>query len=70
MSVFLKLKFILLLFKYFDFFIFIDRLISNPKNKFGLIWIYILKFMNFLIFRNFLEFLWIYLNPFLILKWL
>ena len=35
MSVFLKLKFILLLFKYV--FIMIDNLISDPKNKFILI---------------------------------
>ena len=67
MSVFLKLKFILLLFKFW-LFIMIDNSISDPKNKFELIYICILKFMNFLIFRNFLELFWMYLNLFFILK--
>ena len=38
------------------------------KNKFELIWSYILKVMIFTIFMNFLEFFWIYLNVFSILK--
>ena len=33
----------------------IDYLISDQKNKFGLIWSCILKVMNFLIFRDFLQ---------------
>ena len=33
----------------------IDNSISDPKNKFGLIWSFILKVINFLIFRNFLK---------------
>ena len=31
----------------------IDYLIFNPKNKFELIWSYILKDIKFLIFRDF-----------------
>ena len=38
------------------------------ENKFGFIWSCILKVINFIIFRNFLEFFIIYLNLFLILK--
>ena len=34
----------------------IDNLIFYPMNKFGLIYSYILKFMNFLIFRDFFRF--------------
>ena len=30
-----------------------DYLLSDPKNKFGLIWSCILKHMNFIIFRDF-----------------
>ena len=30
----------------------IDNLIYDPKNKFGLIWSYILKVMNFIILRD------------------
>ena len=52
----------------------INNLISDPKNKFGLIWSYILKFMNFLIFWDFYEFIYAYflfrkkLKIFLILR--
>ena len=46
-----------------------DRLFNlDPKNKFELIWGCILKVMSFTIFRNFLEFLWIYLSIFFIFK--
>ena len=38
------------------------------KNKFGLIYSYILRVINFPIFKNFLEFFWIYLNLFSIIK--
>ena len=34
----------------------IDNLISDPMKKIGLIWRYILKVMNFLIYRDFLDF--------------
>ena len=37
----------------------IDYFISDKKDKFGLIWSYLLKVMNFLIFRDFLR---IFLN--------
>ena len=56
MSVFLKYKYILLLFikiDYLEWYIF-QFLIK--QDKFGLIWSCILKDMNFLIFRDFLEF--------------
>ena len=39
-------------------------LISNPKNKFGLIWSCILKVMNFLIFRDFSIFFLFFKNLF------
>ena len=37
----------------------IDYLISDPK-KIGLTWSCILTVMNFIIFRNISEFIWIY----------
>ena len=46
----------------------IDNSISDPKNKFGLIRSCIFKVMNFLIFRNFLDFLNIFNAIFLFLK--
>ena len=42
----------------------IDYLIFIQTNKFRLIWSFFLKFMNFLIFRDFLEFFGIFLNFF------
>ena len=48
----------------------IDNSISDPKNKFELIWSCILKVMIFRNFKNFLKFFWIYLIVFFILKWL
>ena len=50
MSIFFKCKFIFVLFIIFKM---IEYLIFNPKNKFRSIWSYILKIMNFLIFRDF-----------------
>ena len=49
-----------------------DKLFNfwSKKNKFELIWSYIWKDMIFPIFRNFLEFFWIYLTVFFIWKWL
>ena len=59
MSVFLKEKFILLLFIKVDFLEWQIIKFLIQWNKFGLIWSYILKDMNFLIFRYFF---WIFLN--------
>ena len=40
----------------------IDYLISNPKIKFGLIWSCILKFINFLLFRDFSRIFCFFMN--------